>query len=157
MKITKGELKKIIKEEVEGTLEEAPSWLARMFGDKDSTPKDDGSEIPGYTPRYVDDEPSADSGDDEEERKCAVLNDKFDGEYYFFRDGRCAPCPRGYNYHGKSALGEPDCRGGSSSGSGRFGYSSGEGGYGGFSGYSEGQVKEIVKETLKELYPSKDQ
>ena len=150
MKITKSQLKQIIREEVEETLEEAPSWLAKLFGDKDSTPKDGSS---GYTPQYVDDEPSADSGDDEEERKCDALNDKFNGEYYFFRDGRCAPCPRGYNYHGKSALGEPDCRGGSSSGSGRSGYTPGEGGYGGFRGYSESQIKDIVKEALQELYP----
>tara|TARA_B100000575_G_scaffold280119_1_gene269213 strand:+ start:561 stop:1028 length:468 start_codon:yes stop_codon:yes gene_type:complete len=147
VKIKKSELKKLIKEELEATLEEAPSFLSRLFGDKDS------SKGSTYTPRYADDESSSDSGDDEEERKCAALNRKFDGEYYFFRDGRCAPCPRGYNFHGKNALGEPDCRGGSSSGSGRQKYSSGEGGYGGFSGYSESQIKEIVKEAIQELYP----
>ena len=145
MKITRRQIRQIIKEELEATLDEAPSLLSRLFGDKDS------SKGSTYTPRYADDEPSADSGDDEEERKCAVLNDKFDGEYYFFRDGRCNPCPRGYDFHGKNALGEPDCRGGSSSSSSRFGHSSGEGGYGGFSGYSESQLKEIVKEAMQEL------
>jgi len=35
-------------------------------------------------------------------------------------------------------------------------YQHGEGGYGGFSGYSEGQIKKIVKETLKVLTPSKE-
>ena len=156
MKITKSQLKQIIREEVEETLEEAPSWLAKLFGDKDSTK---GMQAPAAAPEEEEDEYDAQADRDRqrkerlaaEKEKCDDLNDRYNGENYFWRGTHCDPCGRGSTHIGKNQDGSPDCR--TQSSNSDYKYTPGEGGYGGFRGYSESQVKKIVKETVRELYP----
>lgn len=152
MKIKKSELKKLIKEELENTMDEG-------FMDSIKGALGMGAKSPAPAPEEEEEEfdVQADRARQRKERlaaeeaKCKDLNDRYNGENYFWRGNRCDPCGRSSTYIGKSQDGSPDCRAGSSSSD--YKYTPGEGGYGGFRGYSENQLKEIVKEALQELYP----
>ena len=154
MKVTKRQLKKLIKEELEASMDEG---ILDFFGlDKKAARDRSIAKIKAQQTGADADSPAGDGGGDKldaEKRKCAELNKRYNDENYFWRGNKCHPCKSTSTHIGTNDDGSPDCR---SQGPQDHKYTPGEGGYGGFSGYSEGQIKKIVKETLKELYPSKE-
>ena len=151
MKIKKSELKQLIKEELENIMDEG---ILDFFGlDKKASRARVLAKLKAQQAQQAGadaDSPAGDGGGDKldaEKRKCAELNNRYNDENYFWRGNKCHPCKSTSTHIGTNDDGSPDCR--STSSNRDYKHTPGEGGYGGFSGYSEGQIKKIVKEELE--------